>query len=1162
MYRPLSKNGNGNYSSHGDDSYSYGHTQSTEHSSPYHRRPLPAYTNYEATSNPSISEPMGIIPSSRYTYASNPIPSPIYTSADPLKQQQSEPLTYKYNKLMSTLLLPTGFLLLSNQQSTAPSVCFLFIALIVYALDLIHSRDGVLCITWLAVPLLSLVMGWSWLAQDYEDDATQRTGGTILRLLFQTGAAACFWALVAAWGTLQFPELLSTFPTITRQMEASMHATAPLILASFVTHSSIQYVDTNYGPDAAATFAPHVFALFLWLGMILVGSCRTSFPTKDDKTYENAGKLRKPNFIVTSNVALSHLMVLLLAPASMHVVTFWRRLLSRMADFDDWFDWFLALAIPYLLMTSLGVLSKQTVIDTPYASLPVLRQSGVLPLVVLFLSSLAIQQRYLIPAVHEISYHYTGVKQSSWMLCLYWTLATVTLLLTTWLWGRTSQGQPFLGEYHEDVLQLLLSLLGLLLGKGLGMPWNFAPLPILAFLGLSLWLSTRMLRYLGIVLFVFLASAFVIFTYRFAGIDHTLTLPFPIKSVSLIWFGMIVVGSSALIGLVTGLAIRAPGGFLSNHLKHFDLSGILLVIYTLVSMEIEIALIKRESTWAKLIGVHMVEDATVSDLMYSPELAYATSLATVGLSRMMLYFGLVKALSSWIAIAFAVGKAFTIFSDTVHSLRNMHPSSPTDILFDAILFGVSFLIMAVPHVFLSPVHLKASTRYQRNITGGPILKAKPRRIIILYACILLPVAIMLAEFAVVEPMVTILRDSNSNMSVAGCAVLVLGACLCMWAVSLLSMLNHYLPDGGGEKWKKASGFVFLLGVMTCFAFPMFNSGTGRGRFRTLNPYKLAAVSTIGRDLVRHTRSRTGGWGILSSLIATLLAVAGPLELRERRTSSGAMDKSLLIRTTVFSLLFGGGVAWFVTVQLMNESGVLSLVFTTISSMMVAFLCTITSVLGYFIELENFDDTEQLGNTVLVSFVAFLMTAGIPSFLKMSSGQSSLGSDSWLTTYLAICSMFSFLISVSLGLRQSKDIRTRGLANCFCLFSWFSVFILVLNTLAGARSDEDNESNTLSFTGFGILAAISVLFFLQGESPSTGAGRRILRASKSSSFKLSLPLHRKSRTQFMLSLGTTCVFLVAVLHFIWGKLPWRQSSGLSPDHLLETLRQSTLLSTSR
>ena len=264
--------------------------------------------------------------------------------------------------------------------------------------------------------------------------------------------------------------------------------------------------------------------------------------------------------------------------------------------------------------------------------------------------------------------------------------------------------------------------------------------------------------------------------------------------------------------------------------------------------------------------------------------------------------------------------------------------------------------------------------------------AKQRRIILVYACILLPLAIFLVEFAVMEPFLAILLDNNNNMSVEGCAVLVFGACTCMWGVSLLSMLNHYLPDGGGERWKKISGFAFLLGVMICFMFPMFNSGMETARSSSQNPYKLAAASTLGRDLMNRTQSRTGGWGVLSLLIATLLAVAGPLELKERRNRSGTKDQSLLFRTTVFSLLFGGGVACFVTVQLMNESDELPLVFTSISSMMIAFLCTVTSVLGYYIEPEIFGDVEQLANTVLISFVMLFLTAAIPSLLKLSSRQ--------------------------------------------------------------------------------------------------------------------------------------------------------------------------------
>lgn len=459
-------------------------------SSPLHqRRPLPAY----AQSGPA--EPMGMIQSPRYTYAVNAIPSPLYTSqtTDISRPQRFQ---YKHNKTVAAILLPTGILLLSRHPSNLPVISFLILALIIYALDLIHSRDGVLYTTWCAVPVLSLTTGWSWLMEEDADanDSTDYFGWTVIHILFHTLAVALYWSLVAAWGTLQFTEWATAHPTMSRQLETCLHATAPLTIASLLSHISVQYLNTTYGPDVAATAAPFILAVLFWLGMIALGSSRSSFPTN------NSGEMSKSSekelmlpFIVSNAIAQGQLMVLLLLPPSMHLMTFWRRLTSRMADFDDWFDWFLSLAIPYLLMISMKVLTRQKIVDTPYAKLPLLRQSTVLPLIVVFLTSLAIQQRYLIPFVHELSYQYTGTKQSSWMLCLYWTLATITLLLTTWLWGRTSQGRPFLGEYHEDALQVLLSFLGLFLGKGVGMPWNFAPLPILAFLGICLWLTTCLL---------------------------------------------------------------------------------------------------------------------------------------------------------------------------------------------------------------------------------------------------------------------------------------------------------------------------------------------------------------------------------------------------------------------------------------------------------------------------------------------------------------------------------------------------------------------------------------------------------------------------------------------------------------------------------------------
>lgn len=100
-----------------------------------------------------------------------------------------------------------------------------------------------------------------------------------------------------------------------------------------------------------------------------------------------------------------------------------------------------------------------------------------LPSVVALVTSLAAQHRYLIPVAHTISYVYTGNKPPTGWLTLYWTLATVMLIAMIWLWGRKSHitNEPLLGEYQEDAIQLLLAGVGMMIGKGLGMSWNFTP---------------------------------------------------------------------------------------------------------------------------------------------------------------------------------------------------------------------------------------------------------------------------------------------------------------------------------------------------------------------------------------------------------------------------------------------------------------------------------------------------------------------------------------------------------------------------------------------------------------------------------------------------------------------------------------------------------------
>jgi len=80
------------------------------------------------------------------------------------------------------------------------------------------------------------------------------------------------------------------------------------------------------------------------------------------------------------------------------------------------------------------------------------------------------------------------------MVSIFLTIATLFVVAGGWIWGSVSAqtNEPLFGEFHEDVVQLLFALAGTAGGIAFGMPWGLIPLPILAFLGLSLWLPTRL----------------------------------------------------------------------------------------------------------------------------------------------------------------------------------------------------------------------------------------------------------------------------------------------------------------------------------------------------------------------------------------------------------------------------------------------------------------------------------------------------------------------------------------------------------------------------------------------------------------------------------------------------------------------------------------------
>lgn len=880
----------------------------------------------------------------------------------------------------------------------------------------------------------------------------------------------------------------------------------------------------------------------------MVGGAPSSFEQSDNNEMSKA--------CIPSRGARFHSILLLLIPGSMHFAMFHQRILSRQAGWGELYDLFLVWAIPYLL--HFGVLLVQGA-STPYAIsklFPDNRETtlrgAILPMVLSLVASLAAQQRYVIPLCHKISYQFNGHDlPSSWIVSCYLTLATCSTLFAGWTWGRKSAltGEFLFGEYHEDVVQLSVSAGGLFLGRAFGFHWNLTPLPILAFLGLGVWVTTRMLRYLCIFLFVVHAGSMVLFSYRFASINVTIPLALAGIKVNLIRFGTIEIFSSVLIALVAGFAVRPPGGVGASFLKRVDVPGFILVFYQMIVVVLEITLLKRPVPQEQMgqesdVGV---EDA---GFLYDHATALLTSLMLVGMTSFAQRLRIVSKIACMVAVSLAIGKAIAVVIDANEVDGKLRSESREEqlaqrMLYRAIVGAFLLVVMMAPRALLDPIHLKTPSRHKRSLADGKPMGAIPitgLRNIMAYTLVILPASLMSSVPMVLTPLAMVFSShyySGAYYKVAPPLSEMAGFALTLWGVASLSMINYYLPDGGAETWKKASALTLLMGIGVTFSAPTVPDWiVGDSGLGISNPY--AAISSLGITLATQGRNRTGGWGILAASLATLLAVTGPLELRERRRPSGKKDQFLLLRLMIFSLLFGCGASWFITVQSMGQEGLLELLATGLSCMVVAFFGTVTCVLGYFLEVENFDEVDQMAKIWVGSFCLSGASAYVAALFTTSASLHAFGAGGWLSTYLAVSSLACFSLTLALKLRVIKNSSSRGLGNASCVLA-YALIIVVLYGGYGVSGMDDTFAVT---TFFGVSASVIGTFFaapmllaLEGESGSDRQSRvsRISSGSSrspSSAFALTLPNLSDANHLAPPIAATVGIFVLASLYAIF------------------------------
>eukprot|EP00980_Cylindrotheca_fusiformis_P021365 scaffold8240_cov133-Cylindrotheca_fusiformis.AAC.10 len=1050
-----------------------------------HRR-----TNAEATSmRPPTNFSYGAGSSSSYAIPPSAYGKPSRTEKK-TPMVNGKPLQYRYNAESLFALGATLSSILWWHESPIIIQIFLFVALILYGLDLVNSRDALAVAVWVAAFVLTIASGIGTLLLVDDADAS---GVSMIVFLLQLAVEGVFFFCVACWLTLQFQWLHQDVPSMAINMERCVHSLIPPLSGSILTFHVLRLLLDSWGPDSVAILSPHLFAFLMASGMLCFGCRQASYDADTNRV--------TAMFTIKASVARVHSMLLLLVPGIMHILTFRRRILSQYASFDEIFDLFLVWTGPYLLHCCVLLLPEKSPYEMSNLLFPKRGQKTlqgfIVPITASILASVAAQQRYLIPLCNAVSYQFNGHDlASTWAVSIYLTLSTAAGLFALWTWGRTStvSGDLLFGEYHEDVVQLSICIGGLFVGKAFGMPWNLTPLPILAFLGLSVWLSTRMLRYLSIFLFVVHATGVVLFSYRFASINLTIPLPLPGVELGLVRFGMFEVFASVFIGLVAGLAVRPSGGTGAEILKRIDVAGICLVLYCLLLTLLELTLLKRQEPF-EFTGQEATPGIEGRSYLYDHSTALMTSVLTTAVS-MLLRRTKVITKSSWIvASSIGIGKALSVMVDT-NELDGKVRSEPQNealaqkMFYRAILSSLLLVSMMLPQATLKPIHIKSSARYKRSISDGRPMASIPKRaarIILLYCLVILPSALIASIPMVLTPLTMTLSShygGGAYYNLAPPLSEMLGFALALWGIACFSMLNHFLPDGGAEIWKRTSALILLMGVGVVLSAPALPGWLGGDNgFGVSNPY--ASISSVGTRLAIQGKSRTGGWGIVSASLATLLAITGPLELRERRHPSGRRDKNLLLRLMVFSVMFGSGVAWFITIQTMSQANTFVLAVTALCCMVVSFFGTVTCVLGYFLELESFDEVQQMAKVWFGSFWVFGIIAGVPSLLLSSHRSDHPFADGgWLAAYLSISCCVALALSLALRLRATKDQSSRGLGNLSCIASYSFATMLVYGRFGVAGVD--HGSDVTSFFGvpasvFGTLLTAPMLLLLEGET---------------------------------------------------------------------------------
>ena len=524
----------------------------------------------------------------------------------------------------------------------------------------------------------------------------------------------------------------------------------------------------------------------------------------------------------------------------------------------------------------------------------------------------------------------------------------------------------------------------------------------------------------------------ILVTYRLTFLNESVQI-LPGRTVVLRKFANVAMLASTWLILLVGLVVRAPGGQGSRLMRKYDVTGACLVLYAIVLAVMEFALIIEPMP---LYSRDKNEVGRVA--VYSPAIAYLTGVLFLVVTWHLRAQNLIGRASVIVATSIMVGKVLAV---VIESSLDAYDS--LGMMYRRWIVSSMLIISVQAPSFIKPIHMKMVTNHSKKRRDPSAKPWGPRGLpkyanwtVIFYCAILLPFVIVTAVRLVIEPLVGLLTGrGGGGYSTSSKWSEVIGYSASLWGMSVLSMINHFLPDGGAEVWRKVSALTFVVGLFVSFAAPAFPRFSLSSSSLWEDGYAFQSVMRLDAK----DDAATGGWGLVSAFLAIMLAILGPLELQKVNDDSGRRDTRQFLRLMIFGMMFGCGLSWFIVMESMSTDIFIPIFVTTFSCMAMSTLGTVATVMGYFLEERDFVEVEQIANLWAgVGFPVFFVISSV----SLSAHAYPFGIGGWASTYLSACGLLAGAFSAMVRMREEKSPTTRGYGNMGCIISWLCAISVI------------------------------------------------------------------------------------------------------------------------